>query len=119
MKLDYETVKDLIDCASYYEIVEIYRNCVNEGVFDEEVFDMCDLDKHLNGLAPSKVALMVVYGNFNPYDNYFKFDGYGNLESLALPDFADYARLVISDNIDAILENPSLIDCLNADFDEE
>lgn len=49
---------------------------------NEPVNDMEMLDDVLQGFEPSRIACMVRFGSFNPSDNWFTFDGYGNLESL-------------------------------------
>ena len=80
------------------EQVAIYNeyayNTGNEPVNDMEMFD--DV---LQGFEPSRVAFMVRFGSFNPNDNWFTFDGYGNLESIEnaaewledyVDDMADY-----------------------------
>lgn len=46
------------------------------------VFEMNDLNEKLKDLSPIEI-LMRAGGNFNTYDDYFEFDGYGNLRSYA------------------------------------
>lgn len=47
-----------------------------------QVFSMYEFDDILEGYNPSGVAQKIFYGNFNPNDEYFRFNGYANLESL-------------------------------------
>lgn len=63
------------------EQVAIYNEyAYNTG--NEPVNDMEMLDDVLQGYEPSRIACMVHFGSFNPNDNWFTFDGYGNLESM-------------------------------------
>ena len=46
-----------------------------------EYMDMENFDDYLDGFSPSEVANRIHYGEFNPNDEYFKFDAYANLVS--------------------------------------
>lgn len=65
-----------------------------------EWYDMDDLDEIMHGQDAYWIACRVHFGDFNPMDDYFSFDGYGNLISLSTYDFEDE----ISDNADEIVE---------------
>lgn len=57
--------------------------CAVDGSFDDlDAYPMDELDEALYGLSPSDIVNKVHYGDFNPADDYFTFDGYGNLESV-------------------------------------
>lgn len=43
--------------------------------------DMELLDDYLIGLTPTEIANRIHYGDFNPNDDYFNFNGYANLVS--------------------------------------
>ena len=58
--------------------------CEDQHFYDDEVFSMSDFDELLSEKDPLEIACMTVYGDFNPTDSYFTFDGYGNLLSLDL-----------------------------------
>ena len=47
-----------------------------------EVFYMDEFNEVMNGIEPLEIANRMFFGNFNPNDEYFRFDGYANLESL-------------------------------------
>ena len=51
---------------------------------------MEEFDEIMDGISPWNIATKIFYGDFRPNDNYFRFDGYANLESF------DY----ISDEVD-------------------
>lgn len=46
-----------------------------------QYIEMDLLDDYLIGVSPTDLANMIHYGDFNPNDTYFIFNGYGNLES--------------------------------------
>lgn len=49
---------------------------------DTMIFRMDDFDMECGSLSPTNLAQRIIYGNFKTSDNYFRFDGNGNLESL-------------------------------------
>lgn len=73
--------------AEYYaaqgnaEQVAIYNEYA-QGTCNELILPMECFDEVLQGFEPFRVACMVRFGSFNPNDNWFTFDGYGNLESM-------------------------------------
>lgn len=53
-----------------------------DGYFDGLVWvDMEELDTYLEGYTPTEIAQKCQFGDFNISDEYFRFDGYENLES--------------------------------------
>lgn len=82
---------------------------------DPDDYIYYDLEEMLYGLSATEIAYKVFYsGNFNPNDDYFKFNGYGNLESL------DSFRIVEkmeedTEFLEWYIEKSSLIDWNYAD----
>ena len=89
---DLSTLKDVVRelnswnaCLDY---LEVYEN-------DEEFFNMFFEGK------PAELARAIYYGDFNYNDNYIKFNGYGNLESLSEYEYEE----MLEENIEEITEN--------------
>lgn len=58
-----------------------------DGCFVEtSYYDMDEFNEFLSGRTPMEIAQMIYFGNFNPNDDYFRFNGYENLESANWPD---------------------------------
>lgn len=59
--------------------------CEDKNYSDDMVYNMEDFDEYLNDMTQSEgawwLACRVFYGGFNPSDDYFMFNGYGNLIS--------------------------------------
>ena len=47
-----------------------------------QVYYMDDFDEIMNGCQPIEIAQRIYFGDFNPNDEYWRFNGYANLESL-------------------------------------
>lgn len=54
-----------------------------DGCFEEATYyDMDEFDEFMSNYTPMEIAQMIFYGGeFNPNDEYFRFNAYGNLES--------------------------------------
>ena len=75
-----------------------------------EYFDMEELDLVLEGYTPSEVANRIFYGDFNPNDEYFRFNAYANLESANEWDIEEEYRDYISEIASYIVEYKDNID---------
>ena len=72
----------LIDNLSDDEIITEYNEyCESMNDMDSIVYDMYEFNEIVSNLTPMELASCVVYGEFNPADDWFTFDGRGNLQS--------------------------------------
>lgn len=87
---EYDNIDNLIEKANLLEEFDdeldmleyILDNYSDREYHNLLVFD--DLDEMLQGYDPSTVVGMVFFGNIQNFsDDYFRFDGYGNIESLS------------------------------------
>ena len=109
------------------EMVRIHNQFCDEARYeDDEIFDMDMLNEMLTGKDPDEILRMAFYGDFRPCDEYFRFNGYGNLESADYPvskgwidvdEIADY----IVENDDALRNDEirDLMDEIEAENEEE
>lgn len=74
--------------ANKYEIMEILDDLTDEELITiwndysyDTVYTMDEFDEICNGLTPSDIALKSFYGDFNPDNEYWSFNGYGNFKS--------------------------------------
>lgn len=75
-----------------------------DGCFDTVTgYDMDEFNEFMSNYEPLELAQMMWFGDFNPNDDYFRFDGYGNLVSLAWKDIVDEAESLESDVIDHLV----------------
>lgn len=76
-------------------------NAYNGSMENLDIFEMDMFDDIMNGFEPMDIALKIYFGDFNPNDEYFRFNGYANLESLSDYDLKnellDYEDEIISE----------------------
>ena len=86
-------------------LFQLYRKYIEiNDYYDDQVYE---LDKDVinnifHNTKYSKLLQLYHFGQFNIYHNYFRFDGYGNLQSFNSLD--DYKTDIINDIIDNIDE---------------
>ena len=121
----YEKIKEAIESMSDSEIVYLYNDYCDAAHYEDcQVYTMDDLDEIMYSTKPWEVLRMAFYGDFRPCDNYFYFNGCGNLESF---DYADSGNSPIDvgdiaawidDNEDA-LNNDDIQEILDEWEDED
>lgn len=97
-----------------------------DGCFEDCVYyDMDEFDEFMSNCTPMEIAQRVFYGGgFNPNDEYFRFNAYGNLESADWHDVVAEAEDLVDDIIYHLVNCysgdtpwPDLDDIVSADND--
>lgn len=83
------------DIAYLLQRMNEYDGCFEEASY----YDMDEFDTFLSGRTPMEIAQMIYFGEFNPNDEYFRFNAYGNLESADWVDVVDEAEDLVDDII--------------------
>ena len=75
-----------------------------DGCFDDCVYyDMDEFDDFMSNYSPMEIAQRIFFGNFNPNHDFFRFNGYGNLESADWLDVEAEAEDLKDDIIDHLV----------------
>lgn len=114
-----EKLKELFEEMSLSDLLSVHREyCQATNCFDDEIFDMDMFDEIMHGQDPWWIACRIFYGDFNPNDDYFTFNAYGNLKSINEYNIKDY--IYIDDIIDHIIDNNDALynDDIQAILDE-
>ena len=117
-----EMIKDLLENMSESQLYIIANEYFDKtNYYDDRIYDMDEFDEIMSGMSPSDIATKIFYGDFRPNDNYFKFNGYANLESfdyisdeVDLEEIADY----IVDN-DEDFDNSDIREIIDEENEED
>lgn len=109
------------DLAYLLQHMNAYDGCFEDCVY----YDMDEFDEFLSNDTPMEIAQMIFYGgDFNPNDEYFRFNSYGNLESVNWGDVVAEAADLVDDIIYHLINSYSgdtpwsdLDDLVDADDD--
>lgn len=108
MKMDaIKRIEEVIENMSTPEQIEIHNAYEDATNGEFQIYSMDELDEMLCGMTLTDIAQRIFYGDFKPCDDWFQFNGYGNLVSFNFLD-DDLARFYPSD----IAEH-----CINLDED--
>ena len=77
------------------------------GSFETYVlYNMDDFDMVIGeGYTPTELAQRIFFGDFNINDDYFYFNGYGNLESITEYDMEGHFEMIIDEVVDSMIYN--------------
>ena len=82
--------------------------CDELDYMDDLIFEMCQFDEMMDHWRPMDIAFRTFYGGFHPHDDFFSFNGYGNIESHRLLNH----WIDMDDLADEINEHDDLADAL-------
>ena len=106
-------VEELNNWNSDLDYLRVYEN-------DEEFFEM-----FFEGTHPMELVRMTYYGDYKFTDQYVRFNGYGNLESLNNFEYKEELKDNIEEILDELMENynniylPAEIEEIFNNFEEE
>ena len=96
-----EAIKNIIACMGESDAVALHNEwCNDTNNYDDEIIEMGLFDEICEGMKPSEVARSIVYGDFNPSHDYFRYNGYGNFESTVYPTHWIYPGDIARDVVD-------------------
>ena len=93
------------DLAYLLQHMNSYDGCFEEAIY----YDMDEFDEFMSNYTPMELAQIIYFGEFNPNNDYFRFNAYGNLESADWPDIVAEAE----DLVDEIIYH--LVNCYSDD----
>ena len=93
---------DYINSMGIEEKIELHNSyCDAANCVDDCIYSMDEMEEILDGVDTWKLVDMMRYGNFDFQDDFWGFNGYGNLDSydaLELPIFAsEIADYILSE----------------------
>ena len=80
-------------------------NGLNGSFETYTLYDMDDFDVMMEGYTATELAERIYFGDFNPNDDYFYFNSYANLESIAEYKMSDHFEMIIDEIIDSMIYN--------------
>ena len=97
----YDALTDYLEGLSDEDLVGVVSelNSYNDSLGTDEWMEMDSFDDVCCGMSPTQVAMRIYYGDFNPNNKYFRFDGYANFESTDYPDYDTDDIIEAIDNI--------------------
>lgn len=90
------------DLATLLQRMNAYDGCFDYASY----YDMDEFDALMSNYNPMQIAQMIYFGDdFNPNDEYFRFNASGNLESANWGDVVAEAEDLVDDILDHLVNN--------------
>lgn len=83
----YDAIKNVLEEMNTADIIAVHNEyCDGSNNMDDYIYGMDEFDEIMGNMLPLDIVRAAYYGHeFNPTHDYFRFNGYANLESF---DFA-------------------------------
>lgn len=100
-----QAITTYVENLSKEELVELLQHMnAYDGCFDDAIYyDMDEFDGLMSDYNPMQIAQMIWFGEFNPNDDFFRFNAYANLESADWRDVEVEAEDLKDDIIDHLV----------------
>lgn len=101
-----EAIQNYVNQMNGVELRDLVQSInIYDGEFNDlEWLDMEDFDEYMEFLTPTQIADRICYGDFRSNDDYFRYDGHGNLESANIDGVERDIRSWLGDVIDYLQE---------------
>lgn len=76
-----ERIKEYLEGLLDSSLIAIWNEYCNYCRYDDYVYSMAEIDEVLREMPASEILRSSYYGDINPNDDYFKYNGRGNLVS--------------------------------------
>ena len=112
-------IKEMLKSDMYLTMDIVGQLNSLNGSFETYVlYNMEDFDEMMEGYTPTELAQRIFFGDFNPNDDYFYFNGYANLESINEWEMQGYFEPIIDEIVDSMLYNYDDIYIDDADLND-
>ena len=93
-------------------------NSLNGSFETYVLYNMDDFNEIMEGYTPTELAERIFFGDFNINDDYFYFNGYGNLESITEYDMEGHFEMIIDEVVDSMIYNYNDLDIDNDNLND-
>lgn len=125
-----EALEDYISNLDTANLISLWNQYVSEANrMDDYIYSMDSFDEMHDGMKPWDIVRAAYYsGKFCPADDWYWYNGYGNLVSSDWPEREDASPYYLDEIIDYIIDNKddlgnsdirALLDELESEEDEE
>lgn len=80
-KLD--AIREALENMTDSDLLSVHREyCEQVNAYDDTIYSMDEFNEIMSGQDADWIANRIYYGDYNPTADYFRFNGYGNIESV-------------------------------------
>lgn len=96
-KLAIDNYTNIVDVLSFIDSLDEIEGAIEERITENDIYSMDEFDGIFEGHDPSYIVNRIHFGEYNPLDDYFTFDGYGNIKTLSEHEHQELINEIESD----------------------
>lgn len=87
----FDAVRQALENMTDSDLLAVHREyCERVNAYDDTIYSMDEFNEIMSGQDAEWVANRIYYGDYNPTADYFRFNGYGNIESVFSFQLSEY-----------------------------
>lgn len=91
---NYTNVTDVLNLIDSLDEIE---EVIQERIVSSDIYDMGEFEEVFRDYTPTQLATVIHFGEYNPMDEYFTFDGYSNIKTLNISQYKELIADIESD----------------------
>ena len=88
---------NIVDVLNLVNSLDEIEEAIEERIAEHELFNMDEFEEVFGDYTPTQLATVIHFGEYNPSDDYFTFDGYGNIKTLNTFEYQELITDIESD----------------------
>jgi len=81
-KLAINNYTNIADVLSLIDSLDEIEEVIEDRIIRSDIYDMGEFEEVFRDYTPTQLATVIHFGEYNPMDEYFTFDGYSNIKTL-------------------------------------
>lgn len=100
-KLAINSYTNIADVLSLIDSIDEIEESIEERIIGRDIYEMGEFEDVFRDYTPTQLATVIHFGEYNPMDEYFTFDGYSNIKTL---NTSQYKELIADIEFDVLSE---------------
>lgn len=96
-KLPVNNHTDISSVLNLVNSLDEIEEAIQERIAERELFNMDEFEEVFRDYTPTQLATVIHFGEYNPMDEYFTFDGYSNIKTLNISQYKELIADIESD----------------------
>ena len=91
---NYTSVASVLNLVNSLDEIE---EAIQERIISHDIYEMGEFEEVFRDYTPTQLATVIHFGEYNPMDEYFTFDGYSNIKTLNTSQYKELIADIESD----------------------
>ena len=91
---NYTSVASVLNLVNSLDEIE---EAIQERIISHDIYEMGEFEEVFRDYTPTQLATVIHFGEYNPMDEYFTFDGYSNIKTLNSYEYRELIANIESD----------------------